>query len=384
MGCSVAYWLSRQGLEVLVLEKEGVGFGASGMASAHWWMVGRSTYEALEDKRLSDLAWRSWQLHRELASTLPEESGVDIGYREQPALRLAFSTEEAEELKALSSTLEGDDPPLRWLEGPALREAEPRLNREALGGLMGHQAQVMAYRFVLALLQAAERRGARLQHAEVVGLQSHRGRLTGVQLRDGEVIPTETAVLAMGPWSQQAAEWLGLKVPVFPVRGQLLELQVPDPQLRVSLSYGGNYVLHKASGITQAGTTYERESGFANHPTPSGRDAIVAAALHMAPSLEEAQLVSHVSGLRPASADALPLIGPVAGRQGVYLVAGHDRKGMGLSLISTRIIADLIVEGHSPVSIDLFDPSRFGPLSTSASTLNPPAPTDNLFQGNES
>jgi glycine/D-amino acid oxidase-like deaminating enzyme len=48
------------------------------------------------------------------------------------------------------------------------------------------------------------------------------------------------------------------------------------------------------------------------------------------------------------------------GWQGVYIVAGHDRKGMGLSLISTRIIADLIVKGGSPVSIEMFDPARFG------------------------
>jgi glycine oxidase len=86
------------------------------------------------------------------------------------------------------------------------------------------------------------------------------------------------------------------------------------------------------------------------------------AALQLAPSLEEAQVANHISGLRPASKDGLPLIGPVPGWQGVYIVTGHDRKGMGLSLISTRIVADLIVKGHSPVLIDVFDPGRFGSI----------------------
>ena len=135
-----------------------------------------------------------------------------------------------------------------------------------------------------------------------------------------------------------------------------------DPQLRASLSYSGNYLLHKADGITQAGTTYERDSGFANQHTSAGLDFIMDAALHMAPSLEDSQVASHVSGLRPASADSLPLIGPIPGWQGVYLVSGHDRKGMGLSLISTRIIADLITKGQSPVSTAMFDPGRFGPM----------------------
>ena len=226
---------------------------------------------------------------------------------------------------------------------------------------MCRYGQVMAYPFVLALVKAAERRGTQLRHGEVVGLQSDGGCVTGVQLRRGDIIATETVVLAMGPWSHRAAAWLGWKIPVNPVRGQLLELRVPDPQLQASISYGGMYLVHKADGTTLAGTTYEPDSGFANHPTAAGLEAIMYAALQLAPSLEEAQVANHISGLRPASKDALPLIGPVPGWQGVYVVTGHDRKGMELSLISTRIVADLIVKGHSSISIKMFDPGRFGP-----------------------
>ena len=274
----------------------------------------------------------------------------------------AFSAEEVESLKSQLSALRHYDPSVRWLEGQALWEVEPRLNRDVLGGLVSQGAQVMAYRFVLALVEAAERRGMELRHGEVVGLQSNGGRVTGVQLRQGEIIATETVVLAMGPWSQRAAAWVWHKIPVYPVRGQLLELLVPDPQLHASLSYSDMYLLHKASGVTLAGTTYEPDSGFANHTTPAGLEAIINAAVRMAPSLEDAQVADHVSGLRPASEDSRPLIGPIPGWQGVYMVSGHDRKGMGFSLISTRIIVDLIIKGHSPVPLEMFDPGRFGSM----------------------
>ncbi len=145
------------------------------------------------------------------------------------------------------------------------------------------------------------------------------------------------------------------------MRGQLLELLVPDPQLHASPSYSDMYMLHKADGNTFEGTTYEPDSGFTNHPTPAGLEAIINAAVRMAPSLEDAQVADHISGLRPASGDSLPLIGPIPGWQGLYLVSGHDRKGMGLSVISTRIIADLIAKERSPVPIETFDPARFGP-----------------------
>ncbi len=354
MGCSAAYWLSKEGYKVLVLEKEAFAVGASGMASAFW-------RKSLEDERLSELASLSFRLHQELARILPQESGIDLGYREQPRIHPAFSAEEVKTLKSQLSALKRHDPSARWLEGQALWDVEPRLNRDALGGLVLQGAQVMAYRFVLALVRAAERQGMELRHGEVVGLQGSGGRVSGVQLRQGEIITTETVVMAMGPWSQQAAEWVGLKIPVYPVRGQILELLVPDPQLHACLSYGDMYLLHKADGVTLAGTTYERDSGFVNHPTPAGREAIINAALRMAPSLEDARVAGHISGLRPASGDSLPLIGPIPGWQGLYMVSGHDRKGMGLSLISSRIIADLIAKGRSPVPIEMFDPARFGP-----------------------
>jgi glycine oxidase len=355
MGCSAAYWLSKEGYKVLILEKESIAVGASGMATAH-------LQKALEDERLSELTWLSFQLHQELARVLPQESGIDIGYREQTMIELAFSVEEVENLRSWLSVLRHYDPSARWLEGQALWEVEPRLNRDVLGGLVFQGAQVMAYRFVLALVEAAEHRGMELRHGEVVGLRSNGGRVTGVQLRQDEIIDTEAVVLAMGPWSQRVAEWVGLKIPVYPVRGQLLELLVPDPQLCASPFYSGMYLLHKADGVTLAGTTYEPDSGFANHPTPAGLEAIINAVVRMAPSLEEAQVADHISGLRPASGDSLPLIGPIPGWQGLYIVSGHDREGVGLSLISTRIIADLIAKGHSPVPLEMFDPARFGSM----------------------
>ena len=356
MGCGTAYWLSKEGYKVLVLEKEAMAVGASGMAPAFW-------KKALGDERLSRLASMSHQLHQELARVLPQESGIDVGYREQQEIRPAFSVVEVEGLQSQLPALKLHDPSARWLEGPALWEVEPRLNRDALGGLVQQSAQVMAYRFVLALVRAAERQGMELRHGEVVRLLGSGGRVTGVKLQQGEIIPAEIVVLAMGPWSQQAAEWIGLHIPIYPARGQILELQVSAPQLRACIAYDDMYLIHKADGVTLAGATYEPDSGFVNQPTPAGLEVVINSVVRMAPSLEDAQVSDHISGLRPASGDSLPLIGPIPGWQGLYMVSGHDRRGMGLSLVSTRIITDLIAKGRSPEPIEMFDPGRFGPTA---------------------
>jgi glycine oxidase len=342
-----------------MLEQESIACGASGMAAAMLESVGHGARLPLDDP-LAELARASFALHQELAQQLPEDSGVDTGYRENPVIHPAFTAEEVANLKPQALALHRQHTAIQWLEGQALWDIEPRLNRAVLGAMVSPQAQVLAYRYVLALATAAERRGMTMRHGEVVGLVGHAGRVTGVRLRNGETVPAEAVVLAMGPWSQQAASWIGLKLPIYPVRGQLLELLVPDPQPNASISYGGMYLVHKADGVTLAGTTEEHDSGFANHPTEAGRQAILRATLHMAPSLEEAQIQDQVSGLRPCSADHMPLIGPVPGWHGVYIVSGHFRSGMLLSAISTRIIAELITTGRSPLPIDAFSPARFG------------------------
>jgi glycine oxidase len=362
MGCGTAYWLSKAGLRVVVIEQESIACGASGMAAAMLESVGHGARLAVHDP-LAELVQASFAQHQELARTLPEESGIDTGFKENPVLHPAFTADDMAQLRPLACDLHRENAVVQWLEGQALWELEPRLNRDVLGALVSPQAQVVAYRYVLALATAAERRGMQMRHGEVVGLARHGERVTGIRLRHGETVAAGAVVLAMGPWSQQAQHWIGFHVPVYPVRGQLLELQVPDPQLVASISYGGMYLVHKADGTTLAGTTEEHDSGFANHPTPTGRQAILEAALRMAPSLETAKVTDQVSGLRPCTADRLPLLGAIPGSPGAYMIAGHFRSGMLLSAMSTRIMAALIVTGQSPLAIDAFDPGRFGATS---------------------
>ncbi len=359
MGCGSAYWLSRAGYKVTVVEKEAIACGASGVAAAMLEAIAHGAHLDPDDP-LAELARISFDLHRELAEILPEESGVDIGYRENPVIYPAFSPEEVAELKPYALELHEVYPEVQWLEGDDLWQVEPRLNRQVLGAMVGQQAQVLAYRFVLALARAAEQRGMEMRHGEVVGLERQGDRVTGVRLRSGEILTAEHVVLAMGPWSEAVTAWIGLRIPVYPVRGQLLELRVPDPQLRASISHQGMYLVHKADGITLAGTTEEHDSGFVPQPTAAGRQAILEAALRMAPSLAEAEVVGHVAGLRPCTRDRLPLIGPVPGWQGLYIVTGHFRSGMLLSMLSTRIITDFILTGQTALPVAAFDPGRFG------------------------
>lgn len=354
MGCATAYWLSKAGLKVLVIEKESIACGASGVSAGMLESPPRSATDPL-----SVLARESYKLHRKLAEALPEESGIDTGYLQNLAAVPTFSPDEADSLKSATSSLKRSGENVRWLDNKQLLELEPRLNPAVLGGMVYPMEQVIAYRYVLALFKAAEKYGTTLMHGKVVGLERQGQKVASVTLASGEKIDTSVVVLSMGPWCQEADKWLGLHVPVYPVRGQILHLDVPGRQMNAVVMYGGMYIVRKADGTTLAGATEEHDSGFEAKTTEEGKQVLMEASLKMAPSLAEARIINHLAGLRPGSKDRIPIIGPIPGWGGIYLITGHFRSGLLLNTASSKAIAEMITTGQTSLSIDVFSPARF-------------------------
>jgi len=86
-------------------------------------------------------------------------------------------------------------------------------------------------------------------------------------------------------------------------------------------------------------------------------------ALRVMPALEEAELVAHLAGVRPLSADRMPIIGPIPSLRGLILATGHGTKGIHLAPITGRMVAELILNrrNHEGVPSEAFLPSRFQP-----------------------
>ena len=132
-------------------------------------------------------------------------------------------------------------------------------------------AEIEPAAFTQALIQAAETRGARVEHARVSGLSLCGRSVAGVRLESDDLVRTETVVLAMGPWTSAAAEWIGSRVPVSPLKGQILRLRLPPAAAETRFSdTDGNYMARKADGLVYVGTTEER-AGFDETPTAAAR-----------------------------------------------------------------------------------------------------------------
>jgi len=355
VGLATAYYLGKQGKKTLVIERDAVGSHASGFAYGALSPLGGDGIPG----PVLPLTIEAMKHHQEFSQSLPEETGVDIQYRLKPTLSLAFEEEEAQRLKdsfAWQQKQQGYK--VGWLNAQEVNSLEPRIAAEALGGVYTEgPAEVDPYRFVLALLQASEKKGMTIRHGDVTGLIEDGTGLKGVKL-GGDQVSCHEVVLAMGPWTIAASNWIGMPVPIEPLKGQILRMNWQGNAIDCTVGWAGNYASTKPDGLVWAGTT-EEFVGFDETLTVEARNKIMSSVLKIMPSLESAELVQQTACLRPYSTDGLPILGPVPGHKGVYLATGAGRKGILLGPVMGSAVADLILDGRTDLPVEPFAPGRF-------------------------
>ena len=365
IGCATAYHLTAAGATVTVLERGEIGGEASGAAAG---MLAPLS-ESPRPGPFVELCLASLRLFPALADALREETGIDIEYLPSGILRVAQTEHEERELH---HRLEWQRPlglPLEWVDGEALRRLEPRL-APARGALYSPQEhQVSAGRLTQALAQAAARRGAVIQQGvAVTGLLADGRQVVGVGTSAGRVSGGQV-VLAAGPWTAAFGRRLGVPLPVRPVRGQMLAFADFAPGGRSLPPYGRSlrhivwgeaaYLVPKANGFLFVGATVE-DVGFRSGTTVRGQSALRRSARSLVPSLAHSKIASSWAALRPGSPDGLPILGPVPGWDGLSVAGGHYRNGILLAPITGRLMAQLLTEGKTEVSLAPFSAGRFG------------------------
>ena len=196
-----------------------------------------------------------------------------------------------------------------------------------------------------ALLRAAARRGLTSIGASVDRLLREGDRVAGVTV-SGEAHRAGHVVIAGGAWSKAFGDQLGVEIPVEPQRGQIIHLNVPDGATGdwpVVHAFRDQYIVSWAGGRVVAGATRETGSGFDPRLTARGVRDVLDEALRVAPGLAGASLLETRVGLRPLSADGLPVLGPIDGIAGVYVATGHGPSGLTLGPYSAHLVCELIL-----------------------------------------
>lgn len=355
-GCSIAYQLSKAGVRVRVLEREEIAAEASSAAAGLLAPAGVLT----GPKAGAELYFASWAMTPALIEEMEAVSGVQVEYHQTGSLHVVTDEDEEVHLRQYEQAWRARGADVAWVTGDELRRSEPLLNPEIATALsIPHAASIRPRLMTQAYAEAARRLGALIsEQTEVTGFQHSGDKVTGIQTRQGETIRCERVVIAAGAWSAQVGSWLGLDIPVFPARGQILSLWQPATRLKQTIFGREIYVVPKVDHTIYVGATVE-QVGFEKSNTAGGLLWLLSRAIKLLPKLEGAALAQIWSGLRPWSQDAYPILGKAPGWENVILATGHGAGGFDLSAITGKTIAEVITTGQTPAVIQPFGLERF-------------------------
>jgi glycine oxidase len=304
------------------------------------------------------LALESLRIHREHWDDLERRSATRFGARAAVRLHVALDDAEAANLLArqeLYAAAPGFS--ARWLEPDDLRRLEPRICEEARGGLLTEgNAHVDPAPYTRAVAEAATSLGARIVTADAVGLRHDGGAVESVLTTGGEQ-PCDRLLIAPGVWAQKPSEWLGLEIPVAPLKGELLLVDCDGPQPQADISWR-DVGVYAAGGTRLVLGGVEDEAGYDEAPTRSAADRILAGVRGLLPGIGELQVLEQRAGLRPMTPDGFPIVGLVPGWENVCVAAGSGRKGMLYGAGLGQAAAELLLDGQTALPIQQCAPDR--------------------------
>ena len=343
VGTSVAYHLAKRGKRVTVVDRAGTGAGTSAATFALIWVHSK------EPAHYMELSLRSAKMFPSLA----QELDADVHLDQPGGVTLCMTDDDL--VKGHAMVARQSASPLyagRVIDAAETHRLQPGLSHEVLGAIYSpDDGHIDSIRYVTALARGARRLGVKfLSYTDVTGIERKDGAITGVLIGQDRIVAPHV-VNAAGPHAAAVARMVGVELPVYPVRGQVL-VTLPMPRtLRMPMSG----VRQNPTGHFFLGFTRE-DAGYDAAVTTAGIRNIVRSAVRRVPILKEARLLRAFAGIRSMPVDGLPCLGPVPHVPGFYIAVSHS--GITLSPLHGTVIADLICNGRTEIPIAPYDPLR--------------------------
>jgi glycine oxidase len=331
-GLAVGYELASRGAAVRLVDMRGPGLGATRASAGIL-----APYVEGHSDALLQLGICGLNHYDRFIARVTADAGLEIDYRRTGTLQVARTAAEAERLGAMAARLAAAGTEHALLDGAGARRVEAGIGEVAGALLVPQHGYVAVAPLVTALTAALARRGVQvaLERIDDVGAEASRA---------------DAVVVAAGSWSGPA---------IRPVRGQLLHLRLPQPPASRVLWGEGCYAVPWQDGSVLVGATSE-DVGFDESATAAGVRLLLERGAELLPALERARFQEVRVGLRPATADELPVVGPSSTMRGVFYATGHYRNGILLAPWTALAVADLVLDGRERAELTLTRPDRVG------------------------
>lgn len=371
IGCSIAYYTSKSGMDVAILEKGEFVSGTSSRCDGNILAIdkdpGFDSQMSLVSQKLVD------DLSKELAHTFE--------YRAPGSILVCETDEEMEAAQKWVDRQKAAGLPFRMLDRQDIRQESKFFADDLLGGLeCATDSTVNPYLLAFSLLDAAKKFGAKAyKQTEVQAMKKEdKGSFT-VETSKG-VFTANHVVNAAGIWAPYLGEMLDLSIPIQPRKGHII---VASRQQHVGsrkvMEFG--YLISKFGGKRQVDPLTEKygvalvfeptESqnfligssrefvGFNTKVNNEVLKCIANRAIRFYPKMADMMVIRSYAGLRPWTEDHLPIVSRVDHIPNYYIAAGHEGDGISLAAVTGKVIEELINGKETCIPVEPLRFNRF-------------------------
>jgi glycine/D-amino acid oxidase-like deaminating enzyme len=346
IGSSICYYLSKKGINTILLEKSYLSAGASGSCDGFVFLQSKKSPDIIK------LAKESLKIFE----TLADELSYDIEFIKCGGLVIY-----TENIKPRDNNEERIA--VKRLDAIDLHKIEPFISPYVIeADLCEDEGQVNPLNLNFGFVGAAKKIGAKVlafeeaTSFEVKNSDSRVKKINKIYTSNGKEIVAEEVVCACGAWSAELGHRLGLNIPIIPRKGILIVTEtLPKAINHVILDY--DYLCCKFDEGLETGFTVEQTksgnliigstrefSGFDSNIDINKLAKVLVRACKIFPFIKEVNIIRMFTGFRPYSYDGLPMLGKMPDFENFWLACGHEGDGIALSPITGKLMAAVIGE----------------------------------------
>ncbi|MEC0004648.1 FAD-dependent oxidoreductase [Bacillus cereus] len=371
IGCSIAYYTSKYGRDVTIIEKGEFVSGTSSRCDGNILAIDK---DPGFDSQMSLVS-------QKLVTDLSEELEHSFEYRAPGSILVCESDEEMEAAQQWVNRQKEAGLPFRMLDRQDIREESPFFADDLLGGLeCATDSTVNPYLLAFSLLSEAQKFGAKaFKQTEVKSINIDTNGSFVVETTNG-TFTAQQVVNAAGVWAPKVGQMLNINIPIEPRKGHII---VASRQQHVGcrkvMEFG--YLISKFGGKRKVDALTEKYGvALVFEPTESQNfligssrefvgfhtrinneviKCIANRAIRFYPKMADMMVIRSYAGLRPWTEDHLPIISRVEHIPNYFIAAGHEGDGISLAAVTGKVIEELLNEKETIIPIEPLRLSRF-------------------------
>jgi D-amino-acid dehydrogenase len=353
LGASAAYHLSKQGAEVIVVDRKDKGQATDAAAGIICpWLSQR------RNKAWYALAKGGASYYPELIRQLEEDGETDTGYRKVGAISLQREVDKLEKMEARALERRKEAPEIghvRLLNEKETADFFPLLSEGFSSVHVEGAARVDGRAMREALLTAAKKHGATILYGSAT-LDIEEDEVSGIRVGE-KLMKASKVIITAGAWASALLEPLGLHAHVSGQKAQIVHLHMDGyntAKWPVVMPPTDQYILPSDDGKVVIGATHEDEVGFSLYATAGGIHEVLDKALNVAPSLAEAEIDEIRVGFRPFTPGYLPVIGEVPGHPELLFANGLGASGLTVGPYLGKQLASIALGREVDIDLSLY------------------------------